>query len=116
MTKKIYYERNYAIGKFLFEKIGIEQIIEKGETEDDAILRARLMVEKNHIENNPQLYTGGVKSVPVEDEDIPVIQVKQERVKAKPDAKIMQEYLKAVEQKDEIKIEQLTYVYDIKTI
>lgn len=49
------------------------------------------------------------------EETLPIIQEKSFSRKMKPDAAIMQQYLKAVENKDQIKIDQLVMMYDINT-
>lgn len=51
------------------------------------------------------------------EDQLPIIQEKSfsNTKKMKPDNAIMKQYLKAVEDKDQIKIDQLTMMYDIKT-
>lgn len=54
-ANKIYYQRNFPIGQFLYEHIGIELIVEQGKTVDETIKEARELVFENHKKNNPQV-------------------------------------------------------------
>jgi hypothetical protein len=56
MQEGVFFQKNFEVGKFLFETIGRFTFIQEGETETDAWQRARKEVIKNHQDNNPHLY------------------------------------------------------------
>ncbi|MFA5300885.1 MAG: hypothetical protein WC389_22060 [Lutibacter sp.] len=53
-AKKIYYKKLINLGNFSNEEIGIEIEIEKGETAQDALNKAKEFVEKNNPRNLDQ--------------------------------------------------------------
>lgn len=49
--ERIYYQRNFRIGEFLYENIGIGIAINEGEDAKQALDQAKDLVEKYHWEN-----------------------------------------------------------------
>lgn len=52
----ISYSKTIPTGPYMNERIGIEAELEENELPEAALSKAKLLIDKWHIENNPQLY------------------------------------------------------------
>lgn len=72
---EIYYERNFQIAEFLFEKMGCRIAINGDENVDSAYEQAEKIVREQHyIKNKDNSFYAQPKS----DEDLPVTQVQEQ--------------------------------------
>ncbi len=53
---KIFYQRLFPTGPYSNEKLGIELIIEPGETAEQGLTAAKMIIEKWHRDHHPELY------------------------------------------------------------
>lgn len=54
--ERITYQRTYSLGSFINERVGCEIQLEEGDDVQETINQARAIADKNHTDNNPQLY------------------------------------------------------------
>lgn len=56
-VEKIFYQKLFPTGPYSNEKIGVEVIVEPGETAEDCLTAAKNTVSEWHKQHNPDLYT-----------------------------------------------------------
>jgi hypothetical protein len=72
---RISYQRNYPVGAYQSEKIGVEATVDEGESVQDALNACRDLVEKIHKDKYPHLYADGI--YPKHKEE-PFVQIREE--------------------------------------
>jgi hypothetical protein len=55
--ERINYQKVFPLGQYINEKLGVEIQLDEGDDFDEVMLKAKDMIEKFHIQSNPQLYT-----------------------------------------------------------
>jgi hypothetical protein len=89
--ERINYQKVFPLGQYINEKLGVEIQLDEGDDFDAAMLAAKEMIEKFHIQNNPQLYSKGNNIAAIADyifsdkphREEPSIQVNDDRKKVK---------------------------------
>jgi hypothetical protein len=71
--ERINYQRVFAVGAYLTERIGFEASLEEGEDQRSAIEQMRQMAEDIHREKYPQYYTNGLPKIDPPHAEEPVI-------------------------------------------
>jgi hypothetical protein len=71
---RIYYQRNFPIGQFLFETIGISIAVNEGEDAEQALDEAKRLVCEYNEKHNPHLQQADAP-LPPEPAQLPVLQV-----------------------------------------
>jgi hypothetical protein len=77
--EKIYYQRNFSIGAFLFETIGIGITINKGEDAEQALNEAKRLVIEYNEKSNPHLSETNAP----EPTTLPTLKVEREQIEGK---------------------------------
>jgi hypothetical protein len=77
--EKIYYQRNFPIGQFLFETIGIGIIVNEGEDPQQALDEAKKLACEYNTANNPHL----AETQPSEPTTLPTLKVEREQIEGK---------------------------------
>lgn len=54
--EKISYQKLFPLGAFINEKIGVEMQLDEGDNPLQVLNEAKKLVEKYHIDTNPQMY------------------------------------------------------------
>ena len=63
---RINYQKVFPLGMYINERIGVEIQLDKGDNPEEALLKAKEMVEAFHKENNKGLYMEGTPEIPIE--------------------------------------------------
>jgi len=74
MTEKIFYQKNFEVGKFLYETYGLFETVAPNETEQDAWERAELKVLARYMDAHPE--QRGTTTNTILEAGLPVIQTK----------------------------------------
>ena len=74
MTEKVFYQKNFEVGKFLYETYGLFETVAPNETEQDAWERAELKVLARFMDAHPE--QRGTTTKTISETGLPVIQTK----------------------------------------
>jgi hypothetical protein len=74
-VEKIYYQRNFPIGQFLFETIGIGITINGNEDAQHALDEAKRLVCEYNEKNNPHLQSDISSPLPPEPKELPTLNI-----------------------------------------
>lgn len=127
------YSRNFELARFIFETIGLEVTLEKGDDYKEELKRTRASVIRWHKENNPQIYKkedqikdgklsvemsedGTMATINEDTEDgLPVIQIgKTVKKKPKADVVMLQKLNNAVANGDSKAVVEILNNYEVK--
>ncbi len=61
--EKISYQKLFPLGAFINEKIGVEMQLDEGDNPVQVLNEAKKLVEKYHIDTNPQMYIDDVPQI-----------------------------------------------------
>lgn len=54
--EKVYFQKNFQVGDFLYEHIGVGVILEAGESAKEALETAMQFVKEQHFEKHKEMY------------------------------------------------------------
>jgi hypothetical protein len=75
--ERINYQKVFRLQEFVNERIGVEVVINEGDSVEEALRIARELVEEDHKRANPHLYTN-LPTIDAPHPQEPVIQLKDE--------------------------------------